>query len=78
MRVRLVENKSSKNSCSDNDVMMWILLRHSIVDASAVDKPWDRSTWFMRYSVVLVGRLWGLLAGERTRVSPHPLFLFLG
>ena len=32
----------------------------------------------MRYLAILVGCLWGLLAGERTRVSPHPLFLFLG
>ena len=23
---------------------------------------------------MLVGHLWGLLAGERTRVSPHPSF----
>ena len=29
----------------------------------------------MRYSAILVGCLWGLLAGERTRVSPHLLFL---
>ena len=27
---------------------------------------------------MLVGHLWGLLTGERTRVSPHLLFLFLG
>ena len=27
-----------------NDVMMWTLLHCGIVDASAVDKPWDRST----------------------------------
>ena len=32
----------------------------------------------MRYLAILVGQLWGLLAGERTRVSPHPLFLSLG
>ena len=60
-----------------NDVMMWMLLRRGIIDASIIDKPWNGSTWSMRYSAVLVGWLWGLLAGERTRVSPHPLFLFL-
>ena len=27
---------------------------------------------------MLVGHLWGLLTGERTRISPHLLFLFLG
>ena len=56
-----------------NNMMMWMLLCCSVVD-----KPWDRSTWSMRYSAVLVGQLWGLLAGERTRVSPHLSFLFLG
>ena len=60
-----------------NDAMMWTLLHHGGVDASVVDKQWDGSTCSMRYSAVLVGQLWGLLAGERTRVSPHPLFLFL-
>ena len=55
-----------------NDAMMWTLLCCGIMDADAVDKPWDGSTWSMRYSAVLVGRLWGLLAGERTRVSLHP------
>ena len=61
-----------------NDAMMWTLLCWGIIDASIIDKPWNGSTWSMRYSAMLVGRLWGLLAGERTRVSPHPLFLFLG
>ena len=31
----------------------------------------------MRYLAILVGQLWGLLAGERTRVSPHLSFLLL-
>ena len=57
-----------------NDAMMWTLLCQGIVDASIVDKPWNRSTRSIRYSAVLVGRLWGLLAGERTRVSLHSLF----
>ena len=57
-----------------NDVIMWTLLRRGVIDASVVDKPWNGSTWSMRYSAVLVGRLWGLLAGERTRVSLHSLF----
>ena len=57
-----------------NDAMMWTLLRQGIIDADVVDKPWNGSTRSMRYSAVLVGRLWGLLAGERTRVSLHPLF----
>ena len=57
-----------------NNVMMWTLLRHGVVDASIVDKPWDRSTHSMQYLAMLVGRLWGLLARERTRVSLHPSF----
>ena len=57
-----------------NDVMMWTLLCRSIIDASVIDKPWNGSTRSMRYLAVLVGWLWGLLAGERTRVSLHPLF----
>ena len=57
-----------------NDVMMWTLLRQGIVDASVVDKPWNGSTWSMRYLAMLMGRLWGLLAGERTQVSLHPSF----
>ena len=57
-----------------NDAMMWTLLRRGVVDADVVDKPWNGSTRSMRYSAVLVGRLWGLLAGERTRVSLHPSF----
>ena len=35
--------------------MMWTLLRHGVVDASIVDKPWDGSTHSMQYSAVLVG-----------------------
>ena len=57
-----------------NDVMMWTLLRCGVIDASIVDKPWNGSTRSMRYSAILVGRLWGLLAGERTRVSLHSSF----
>ena len=57
-----------------NDMMMWTLLHRGVIDASVIDKPWNGSTQSMRYSAVLVGRLWGLLAGERTRVSLHPLF----
>ena len=57
-----------------NDAMMWTLLRQGVIDADSVDKPWNGSTWSMRYSAVLVGRLWGLLAGEGTRVSLHPSF----
>ena len=57
-----------------NNAMMWTLLHHSVIDADVVDKPWDGSTQSMRYSAVLVGRLWGLLAGERTQVSLHSLF----
>ena len=57
-----------------NDMMMWTLLCCGIIDASIVDKPWNGSTWSMWYLAMLVGRLWGLLAGERTRVSLHPLF----
>ena len=27
-----------------NDAMMWMLLRRGIIDADAVDKPWNGST----------------------------------
>ena len=47
-----------------NDMMMWTLLHCGIVDASVVNKPWDKSTQSMRYSAVLVSQLWGLLAGD--------------
>ena len=57
-----------------NDTMMWTLLRRGVIDGSVIDKPWNRSTRSMRYLAVLVGRLWGLLAGERTQVSLHSLF----
>ena len=57
-----------------NNAMMWTLLCRGVIDADVVDKPWNGSTWSMRYLAVLVGRLWGLLAGERTRVSLHPSF----
>ena len=57
-----------------NDAMMWTLLRRGVIDADSIDKPWNGSTQSMRYSAVLVGRLWGLLAGERTRVSLHSSF----
>ena len=57
-----------------NNAMMWMLLCCGIINASVVDKPWNGSTRSMRYSAMLMGRLWGLLAGERTRVSLHPLF----
>ena len=61
-----------------NNAMMWTLLQCGILDASAVDKLWDGSTQSMQYLAVLVGHLWGLLAGERTRVSLHPSFLLTG
>ena len=67
--------RSSKQG--PNDMMMWNLLRCGIVDTSVVDKPWDGSTQSIRYLAILVGQLWGLLAGERSRVSPHPSFLSL-
>ena len=57
-----------------NNAMMWTLLRCGIIDADSVDKPWSGLTRSMRYSAMLMGRLWGLLAGERTRVSLHSLF----
>ena len=57
-----------------NDAMMWTLLRRGVIDADSVDKPWNGSTRSMRYLAILVGRLWGLLAGERTRVSLHSSF----
>ena len=57
-----------------NNAMMWTLLHRGVIDANVINKPWDGSTRSMRYSAVLVGRLWGLLAGERTRVSLHPSF----
>ena len=57
-----------------NDAMMWTLLRRGVIDADTVDKPWNGSTRSMRYLAVLVGRLWGLLAGERTQVSLHSSF----
>ena len=57
-----------------NNTMMWMLLHRGIIDTSVVDKPWNGSTWSMQYLAVLVGRLWGLLAGERTQVSLHPSF----
>ena len=57
-----------------NNTMIWTLLCQGVIDASIVDKLWDRSTRSMRYSAMLVGGLWGLLAGERTRVSLHPSF----
>ena len=58
-----------------NDAMMWTLLQHGVIDACSEDSLWDGSTRSMRYLAVLVSHLWGLLVGERTRVSPHPLFL---
>ena len=57
-----------------NDAMMWTVLQHGVVDACSEDSLWDGSMRSMRYLAVLVGQLWGLLAGERTRVSPHLLF----
>ena len=38
-----------------NDMMMWTLLHHGIINVSVVDKPWDGSMQSMRYSAVLVG-----------------------
>ena len=61
-----------------NNTMMWTLLQHGIVNVHGKDSPWDGLTRFMRYSAVLVGHLWGLLAGERTRVSLHSLFWLTG
>ena len=61
-----------------NDAMMWMLLRWGVIDASVIDKPWSGSTQSMRYLAVLIGRLWGLLAGERTQVSLHSLFQLTG
>ena len=49
-----------------NNAMMWTLLHRGVIDTSIVEKPWNGSTQSMRYLAMLVGRLWGLLAGERT------------
>ena len=57
-----------------NDAIMWTLLSQGVIDANVVDKSWNGSTQSMRYLAILVGQLWGLLAGERTRVSLHPSF----
>ena len=46
-----------------NDAMIWTLLRWGVINASVFDKPWNGSTWSMRYSAVLIGRLWGLSLG---------------
>ena len=70
---RVLESLHSSEQ-GPNDAMMWTLLRRRVIDANGVDKPWSGSTRSMRYLAVLVGRLWGLLAGERTRVSLHPSF----
>ena len=59
-----------------NDAMLWTLLRRGVIDGSVIDKPWNGSTRSMRYLAVLIGRLWGLLAGERTWVSLHSSFQF--
>ena len=58
-----------------NNSMMWTLLQCSVSDVCGEDSPWDGSMRSMRYSAVLVGCLWGLLAGEKTRVSLHLSFL---
>ena len=52
-----------------NDDMMWTLIQRGILDMDSDDTPWDSSTRSMRYSAVVGCRLWGLLAGERTRVG---------
>ena len=70
---RVLESLRSSEQ-GPNDVMMWTLLHRDVIDGSVVDKPWNRLTQSMRYSAILVGRLWGLLAGERTRVSLHSSF----
>ena len=61
-----------------NDAKMWTLLHHGVIDADTIDKPWNGLTQSMRYLAVLIGRLWGLLAGERTRVSLHSSFQLTG
>ena len=53
-----------------NNAMMWTLLHRGIIDMSVVNKPWNRSMQSMRYSVMLVGHLWDLLAGECQGVTP--------
>ena len=60
-----------------NDMMMWTLLQHGILDVGSDDSPWDSSTWSMRYLAILVGCLLDSLASERTRVSLHLLFLVI-
>ena len=74
---RVLESLRSSEQ-GPNDAMMWTLLRRGVIDASVIDKPWNGLTQSMRYSAMLVGRLLGLLAGERTRVSLHPLFQYWG
>ena len=70
---RILESLCSSEQGS-NDAIMWTLLHRGVIDADVVDKLWDGSTQLMRYLAVLVGQLWGLLAGERTQVSLHPSF----
>ena len=70
---RVLESLRSSEQ-GPNNAMMWTLLRCGVIDADTVDKPWNGLTCSMRYLAVLVGRLWGLLAGERTQVSLHSSF----
>ena len=59
---------------SSNNLMMWTLLCWGIIDVSGEDSLWDGSMQSMRYLAIIIGYLWGLLAGKRTRVSPHLSF----
>ena len=59
---------------SSNDSMMWTLLQYGIINALGEDSLWDGSMQSMRYLAILIGHLWSLLAGERTRVSCHLSF----
>ena len=52
-----------------NDVMMWMLLQWGILDPANQDKVWDSTVCCIQYLAVIGCCLWGLLAGERTRIS---------
>ena len=70
-----VDRNGVEGACGGREVLLVGLLTRPRSDRGRSCERVNGSTRSMRYSAVLVGRLWGLLAGERTRVSLHPSFL---
>ena len=64
----LNDNHRGREEEKDN-TFLYYLLKRGVVDLDQWDRPNDTSVRNLRYTAVVGDRLWGMIEGERLRVS---------